>query len=59
MKNKEQKIIGLLLIVVNLIGVAVLKDATAAVLLVPFGIYVMLTKEDLLIHTGGESDSDV
>lgn len=54
MKNKEQKIIGLLLIVVNLIGAVVLKDATAAVLLVPFGIYAMVTKKDILIHTSDE-----
>lgn len=54
MKNKEQKIIGLLLIVVSLISVAVLKDATAAVLLVPFGIYAIVTKKDILIHTSDE-----
>lgn len=54
MKNKEQKIIGLLLIAVGLIGAVVLKDATAAVMLVPFGIYAIVTKKDILIHTSDE-----
>ncbi len=56
MKNKEQKIIGLLLIVVGLIGTVVLKDATAAVLLIPLGIYAMVTKKDILIHTSSDEE---
>ena len=44
-----QKLIGLLLVVVNIIGAHVMDgDITAAILIVPLGIYLMLTKEKVL-----------
>lgn len=45
---KRQRIYGLLLIICGLLTALPEHDLTAAVFLVPLGLYVMLTKENVL-----------
>lgn len=48
-RSLEQKIIGVLLIVLSLIVMELDNDGTAAVIFVPFGIYMIFTKTNCLI----------
>lgn len=53
-----QKLIGLALVILNIIWVLISHDLTAAVLLVPLGLYAIFTKEDILtpVNKGGASN---
>ena len=44
----KQKLYGFLFVVIGFLSIIPDKDATAAIWLVPFGIYVMLTKEKII-----------
>ena len=44
----KQKLCGFVMIIIGFLSILPDKDATAAIWLVPFGIYVMLTKEKII-----------
>ena len=47
-RKLEQKICGFGLVVIGLLSTAILKDGTFACLAVPFGLWAMTTKKNLL-----------
>lgn len=47
MKNIKQKICGIIAIAISIITICVTKDATIAILFAPFGLYLVLAKENL------------
>lgn len=44
----KQKLMGLVMVVIGVLSVIPERDATAAVMLVPLGLYVLFTKKNVL-----------
>lgn len=44
----KQKLIGAMLVIASILTVAITKDATASVICLPLGIYIMVIKENIM-----------
>ena len=44
----KQKLYGLLLVIVSIISIIALHDATVSILFIPVGIYLLITKKQLI-----------
>lgn len=46
-QKRKQIIVGLILIILGILSITIENDATAAVLVVPLGVYAIFTKEKI------------
>ena len=59
MKNIKQKILGIIGIVASIFTIAISKEATFAVLSIPFSLYLVFAEKDLFAEDAEEAEENM